>query len=368
MPDPDVPIIRIEDLHKNFGPIRALRGVSLDIVQGEIVTLLGPSGCGKTTLLRTIAGFERPASGRVLLEGRDVTDAPPNRRPVNLVFQRYALFPHLDVFENVAFGLRLKRLPRSQINELVNRMLAIVQLPDFGERRIEQLSGGQAQRVALARALVNAPKVLLLDEPLAALDLKIRQQMLLELKRIHVEVGITFVFVTHDQVEAMVLSDRIVLMQDGRIVQIGSPEEVYLRPRTLFAARFLGDINIIAGKIAEVGSGDLAIDAEGSRFVGHGDSYRVGDKVNLCIRPEAIRLDAGRIPSGSNLLYGTLQDVIFVGDRVIYHVALPSGNVVKCQAPRTTALREPTADMDLTLTWEADMTIIPCDTETGSES
>jgi spermidine/putrescine transport system ATP-binding protein len=328
-------VVRLDQVGKSFGPVRAVDTISLDVYDGEILTLLGPSGCGKTTLMRLIAGFEQPSTGRVLINGQDVTDTPPERRPVNLVFQRYALFPHLDVFDNIAFGLRLKKMTKSEIRDRVNDMLKIVQLPDFGNRWTNQLSGGQAQRVALARALVNKPAVLLLDEPLAALDLKIRQQMLVELKRIHAETRTTFIFVTHDQDEAMILSDRIALMRQGRVVQLDPPEVMYTRPTNLFCAQFLGDTNLLPARIASVNSGAAQCDIGQGMVAALADGLKTGDSVTLSVRPETIILtkdDAG----GAGALRGQVTDLVFIGNRVVYWIALGGDQLMKCQEPRTT--------------------------------
>ncbi|MGZ8566963.1 MAG: ABC transporter ATP-binding protein, partial [Actinomycetota bacterium] len=246
------PAVVVERVSKSYGDVTAVRAVTLEIGRGEFFTLLGPSGCGKTTTLRMIAGFIRPDEGRILIEGRDVTTVPPNRRPSNMVFQQYALFPHLSVRENVAFGPREARMDRGEIARRVAETLELVQLGALAERRPSQLSGGQQQRVALARALVNRPAVLLLDEPLGALDLKMRKAMQVELKRIQREVGITFVYVTHDQDEALAMSDRIAVMNHGVVEQVGPPQEVYDAPRSLFVAGFIGDANLLTGRLISI--------------------------------------------------------------------------------------------------------------------
>lgn len=245
---PEADIV-LTDVHKAYGSSPAVRGVSLTVQRGEFFSLLGPSGCGKSTTLRMIAGFERPDTGQVLIAGRDVVDVPAYRRPTNLVFQRLALFPHLTVFANVAFGLRMQRVPRGEIEPRVRDALALVGLEAMHERYPHQLSGGQQQRVALARALVNRPRVLLLDEPLGSLDLKLRLQLQRELKRIQQQVGTTFVYVTHDQSEALTMSDRMAVMNDGSVLQVGSPTEVYDRPATAFVATFIGDTNLLPGRV-----------------------------------------------------------------------------------------------------------------------
>ncbi len=320
-------IIELYGVSKSFGAFTALNDVDLKIFDGEILTLLGPSGCGKTTLMRIVAGFERATHGRVLLKGVDVSNQPPERRPINMVFQRYALFPHLDVFDNVAFGLRLKKRPKAEIRDTVMRMLELVQLKDFANRWITELSGGQAQRVALARALVNAPSVLLLDEPLAALDLKIRHHMLAELKRIHVETGTTFIYVTHDQDEATILSDRIVLMNKGTIEQIGTPEEMYARPRSLFCAKFLGETNILTGSVISAEDQTTYVNVGPATAKVAMNGVPVGQAVSLAIRPEALRIDkieaASRAGDNFNFLDGVVDDVVFMGSRVVYNIRTP---------------------------------------------
>ena len=244
-------IIQIKNVVKNFDDTVVLKGVSLDIYDNEFVTLLGPSGCGKTTLLRILGGFVDPSSGEVLFNNEDILSLPPYKRDINTVFQKYALFPHLNVYDNVAFGLKLKKMPKDVIDRKVRRMLKLVNLDDYGKRNINEMSGGQQQRIAIARALVNEPTVLLLDEPLAALDLKLRKEMQIELKRIQQEVGITFIFVTHDQEEALTMSDKIVVMNNGEIQQVGTPTDIYNEPANQFVANFIGETNIIDGTIVD---------------------------------------------------------------------------------------------------------------------
>ncbi len=248
-------ILDLKNIEKSFEDTKVLRGISLSIERGEFITFLGASGCGKTTTLRIIAGLESPDEGRVCLNGQDVTDLEPNKRNVNTVFQNYALFPHMDVFSNVAYGLRLRKVPKKEIAERVKEMLEMVQLSGYEKRMPSELSGGQRQRVAIARAVVNDPQVLLLDEPLGALDLQLRRQMQVELKRIQKRLGITFIYITHDQEEALNMSDRIVVMQDGRFEQIGTPDQVYYHPRTSYVARFVGTANIITGKLIQAENG-----------------------------------------------------------------------------------------------------------------
>jgi spermidine/putrescine transport system ATP-binding protein len=305
-------------LRKSYAGTTVLDLASLEVQPGEFLTLLGPSGCGKTTLLRLIAGFEQPDAGRVLISGMDATARPPYERPVNTVFQHYALFPHRDVRGNVAFGLEMARRPAPEIEARVHRALELVQLPGFEARRIDSLSGGQRQRVALARALVLEPEVLLLDEPLAALDLKLRKQMQVELKQLHERLQLTFVFVTHDQDEALVMSDRIAVMNDGRIEQLAAPEELYERPRTRFVAEFLAVRNILDAEVLAVEAGLARLRAEGGLLLAAADDggYRVGASVVLGVRPERLRLDGG----GVNRLEGVIEDEIYLGDRTDWRI------------------------------------------------
>ncbi len=299
--------LELEGITHRYGSVTALEDVSLTISDGELVTLLGPSGCGKTTLLRIVAGFIRPSEGRLLLQGRDLTRIPPHRRPVNMVFQRAALFPHLDVFENVAFGLRVSGAP--DIAARVTEALRLVRLVGFERRRAHELSGGQLQRVALARALVNRPRVLLLDEPLAALDLRIRLEMEAELRRVHRETGATFVYVTHDQGEALALSDRIVVFDQGRVEQVGTPDEIYRRPATPFAARFVGDANVLPVDVVERNGARATFDLVGLRLVAPCDGALSAGPGWLVVRPEVVRLG---VVAGDGMR-GVVRDVAFRG-------------------------------------------------------
>ena len=288
---PPPPVIRLDNVAKRFGDFVAVESAHFDIGEGEFFSMLGPSGCGKTTTLRMIAGFEQPTAGRILLDGEDVSRTPPYKRNVNTVFQNYALFPHMSVFDNIAFGLRNSKVPGATVTQRVNELLEIVRLPEFAKRRPNQLSGGQQQRIALARALVNLPKALLLDEPLGALDLKLRQVMQLELKRIQREVGITFIFVTHDQEEALTMSDRIAVMTQGRTDQIGSPTEIYNRPATAFVAGFIGSANLLPVTVRSQIGDQVTVDSRtGTQFEvpcgGH--TYAAGAEVTLMIRPERL--------------------------------------------------------------------------------
>ncbi len=320
-------IVRIEGVEKTFDGTIAVKAFDLEIGEREFVTLLGPSGCGKTTLLRMIAGLEFPDRGRIVLAGRDITHLPAHKRPVNLVFQRVTLFPHLDVHDNVAFGLQIARLPKREIEERVGRALELVRLPGFARRSVDTLSGGEAQRIALARALVNRPSVLLLDEPLSALDLQIRRQLQVELKEIHRELGRTFVYVTHDQEEAMSMSDRIVVMNAGEIIQIGTPIEVYRTPASLFTASFVGSANLWPGEIVEAGVDGITIEVGGRRLAARpAPDLRPGDRAWILIRPESVVLSP-RSQGGDQsptTVHGRVADVRFVGS--IVHYRLPFGD------------------------------------------
>lgn len=321
--------LQFESITKSFGSHRALDGVSLSLAQGEVFGLLGPSGCGKTTLLRLAAGFDQPDRGRVLLRGRDITSLPPERRPVNTVFQNYALFPHLTVFENIAFGLRVARRAAAEITREVERMIALAQLAEHSQKKPAQLSGGQKQRVAIARALVNRPEVLLLDEPLAALDLKLRQRMLMELQAIHQEVGTTFLFVTHDQGEAMSLCDRLAVMNHGRVEQQGTPWDIYTRPATAFVAGFIGDTNLMTVKSASAGGvGLAALETDlFPRLLMQADARAVTPGALACVRPEKIRITIEHPgqSDGAAVFQGQIEDAIYVGAESRYGVRAGSG-------------------------------------------
>jgi spermidine/putrescine transport system ATP-binding protein len=317
--------LEFRGVSKRFGTIQAVADVSLQVRKGEVFSLLGPSGCGKTTMLRIAAGFERPDAGRVLLDGEDITDLPPEKRKVNTIFQSYALFPHMTVRENIAFGLRVAKRPKGEIDDEVDRMLRLIRMADQAGKKPDLLSGGQKQRVAIARALVNRPRVLLLDEPLAALDLKLRQRMLIELDMIHDEVGITFLYVTHDQGEAMGLSDRIAVMDSGRIEQVGTPVEIYEAPRTSFVAAFIGDTNFLEGEVTGLE------DAEYSRLVIAGvpgivcfndKAIQPGQPVFLSIRPEKVHISRDKPEEARlrNMLPAVVEDVIYLGSTTKYWV------------------------------------------------
>ncbi len=323
------PVIRLDDVSKRFGDYVAVESANFDIGEGEFFSMLGPSGCGKTTTLRMIAGFEQPTGGRILLDGVDVSHTPPYKRDVNTVFQNYALFPHMNVFDNVAYGLRNRRTSESEVRTRVGELLEVVRLPDMANRRPNQLSGGQQQRIALARALVNLPKALLLDEPLGALDLKLREVMQLELKRIQREVGITFIFVTHDQEEALTMSDRIAVMTQGRVDQIGSPTEIYHRPATAFVAGFIGTANLLPVTVRSQNGDQVTVDSRtGNQFQvpAGGHEHADGSEATLMVRPERL------VPAGAPLhgdtpagrLECTVTSMVF------------QGPVVRCQVRTVT--------------------------------
>jgi len=315
IPPGDAPVIALHDVHKRFGTFVAVHCANVEIRRGEFFSMLGPSGCGKTTVLRMIAGFEAVSSGHIRLDGVDVENVPPYRRNVNTVFQQYALFPHLTVFDNVAFGPRVQGLGEQEIAERVRTMLDIVRLGDFAERRPDQLSGGQRQRVALARALVNFPSALLLDEPLSALDLKLRQAMQFELKRIQREVGITFIFVTHDQEEALTMSDRIAVMSEGRIEQVGTPEEIYHSPASVFVAGFIGSANLLPVTVNRIDDRRASVELAGrcaAEVPVTRGRFAPGDAGVLMIRPERINLLAAPDPR-LNGIEATVREIVFQG-------------------------------------------------------
>lgn len=326
------PCVRIEGVTKRFGAFTAVDDVSLDIQEGEIFCLLGGSGCGKTTLLRMLAGFEQPTAGRILIDGQDMAGIAPYERPVNMMFQSYALFPHMSVQANVAFGLEQEKLPRAEIARRVEAMLALVRLEGMAQRKPHQLSGGQRQRVALARALVKRPRLLLLDEPLGALDRKLREHTQFELLGLQKQLGVTFVVVTHDQEEAMTLANRIGVMDRGRIVQVGSPRDIYEYPSTRFVADFIGSVNLFEGRLTEdeadyvrVSCAELPVPV----LVDHGVSAAPDAPVWVAIRPEKIQLLRERPEAADNIAQGTVRDVAYMGDLSIYLVVLPGGRELR---------------------------------------
>lgn len=322
-------VIELDGVRKTFGDFVAVQGANFSIREGEFFAMLGPSGCGKTTTLKMIAGFEQPTSGSVLLNGRDVSRVAPYKRNVNTVFQNYALFPHMTVADNVRYGPKSRRVAKSEYEPHVNEMLEVVRLADFAHRKPTQLSGGQQQRVALARALVNYPSALLLDEPLAALDLKLREAMQFELKRIQREVGITFVFVTHDQGEALTMSDRIAVMSEGVVEQIGTPEEIYNRPASLFVAGFIGSANLLPGTVTQRDGEDVVVDLIGGATVRatDGSGHQVGDDVSVMLRPERLVVSTDPNADGRSIA-STVIDVVFQGASARLRVALADGSEV----------------------------------------
>jgi spermidine/putrescine transport system ATP-binding protein len=337
------PEIALLGLEKRFRDVRAVDGVTLDIGAGEFFSLLGPSGCGKTTTLRMIGGFELPTAGTILLRGRDVTNDPPDKRPVNMVFQNYALFPHLDVGDNVAFGLKRRGVAKDETIRRVGEALELVHLAGYEKRRPNQLSGGQQQRVALARALVNRPNVLLLDEPLGALDLKLRRQLQVELKRIQAEVGITFVYVTHDQEEALTMSDRIAVMHAGKVEQMGTPEELYERPATRFVADFIGSTNLLRGRVDA--DGRVRLDSGDVAEVAH-DGLADGAEIEISVRPEAISI----VPaSAEGAITATVEQVAYLGSTISYRLRTAGGLGLTVESPKA-GIRLPVGS-EVAVTW-----------------
>jgi putrescine transport system ATP-binding protein len=351
--------LRIDKLIKDFGGqdgsvFRAVDGISLSINQGEIFALLGPSGCGKTSLLRMLGGFDLPTSGRILLGGQDLAQLAPYERPINMMFQSYALFPHLSVWDNIAFGLRREGMPKDQVAARVEAMLKLVQLGKFAQRKPHQLSGGQQQRVALARSLAKQPKLLLLDEPLGALDKKLREETQIELVNIVESVGVTCVMVTHDQEEAMAMASRIGVMSEGSILQVGTPREIYETPVTRFVADFIGNVNLMDGTLSVDQPEHVEIDcADVRHYVGHGITGHVGMPVSVALRPEKIRIsrkppvqEEGMPPAPFNQLKGRVKDMVYFGSDTLYHLQLASGAILKVTQSNTE--RHP----DDTLSWD----------------
>jgi spermidine/putrescine transport system ATP-binding protein len=364
------PEIRLTDLSKHFREVRAVDQVSLDIRTGEFFSMLGPSGCGKTTTLRMIGGFELPTGGRIELRGRDVTMDPPDKRPVNMVFQNYALFPHLNVHDNIAFGLRRKGVDKGETARRVGESLELVHLAGYDRRKPNQLSGGQQQRVALARALVNRPNVLLLDEPLGALDLKLRKALQIELKRVQTEVGITFVYVTHDQEEALTMSDRIAVMRGGHVEQLGTPEELYERPRTRFVADFIGTSNLLAGTVESIvdGRAIVRLTTGEACAAAAGAGLAVGCEVELSVRPEAVTLHEPN-GSGPSTAPGTfaasVEQVAYLGGNVQYIVRSTGGLSITVVAPKT-AQRLPVGG-SVDVTWSPGDALVLAESPTAQE-
>ena len=354
------PHVRLRGVTRAFGAFVAVDDISLDIYEREFFSLLGPSGCGKTTLLRMLAGFEHPTGGSIELGGEDMSGIPPYRRPVNMMFQSYALFPHMTVERNIAFGLRQDRLPRQEIDSRVEEMLSLVQLGRFARRLPHQLSGGQRQRVALARSLAKRPKILLLDEPLGALDRKLRERTQFELVNIQETLGITFVIVTHDQEEAMTVSSRIAVMDHGRIVQVATPAEIYEYPNSRYVADFIGDVNIIPCRVTDVTGGRIGLASEETSVpirISHEVQVEKGARAWVAIRPEKIGIDPTPPGEGAdNWVKGEVWDIGYLGDLSIYHVRLPGGTIIKsAQTNRTRLVERPiTWEDEVYLSWPHD--------------
>lgn len=340
-------LLRVEGLTKVYdGVVKAVDDVSLTVATGEIFALLGGSGCGKSTLLRMLAGFETPTKGKIFLAGEDITNLPPYKRPINMMFQSYALFPHLDVWENIAFGLKRDGMPKDQLAERVEKMLSLVQLSKYAKRKPHQLSGGQQQRVALARSLAKRPKLLLLDEPLGALDKKLRETTQLELVNIIEEVGVTCVLVTHDQEEAMTMASRVAVMSEGYFLQVGSPDEVYEMPNSRQVADFIGDVNIFDGVVEENEPGHVTVRFEECmHYVGHGISGNSGMSVGVALRPEKILLTKDKPQGNYNWCEGEVIEIVYFGAYTTYHLKLDGGKVIKAQELNNTR------DLSFDLTW-----------------
>lgn len=348
--DPDqTPLIRFKGVQKVFGDFVAIHDLSLDIFEREFFALLGPSGCGKTTMMRMLAGFETPSKGSIELAGQDIVSVPPNKRSVNMMFQSYALFPHLSIRDNIAFGLKRDKLPKDEMNARVEEMLRLTRLERFAKRKPHQISGGQRQRVALARSLAKAPKLLLLDEPLAALDKKLRQDTQFELMDIQEKTGTTFVIVTHDQEEAMTVASRVAVMDEGRLVQVSTPDRIYEEPNSVYVADFIGDVNIISGTVKAVGHETLAVHwAEGQApLIAVSEAkFSDGQECHLAIRPEKVSISVGRPEGADNMVEGSVLDIAYLGNLSTYHVQLAGGQVVKAQTANTQRISK------RSITWE----------------
>lgn len=356
-----VAFIQLANICKKFegSEKEVIRDLSLNVKKGEFLTLLGPSGCGKTTTLRMIAGFEQPTSGEIIIDGEDITNKSPHERCVNTVFQNYALFPHMNIFDNIAFGLKMKKVSKEEIKEKVYEMLHMIQLEGYEKRMPSQLSGGQMQRVAIARAVINNPKVLLLDEPLGALDLKLRKAMQIELKHLQKRLGITFIFVTHDQEEALTMSDRIVVMKEGVIEQLGTPDEIYERPVTRFVADFIGDTNILEGKIKNIKSNEamLQIGSAEDTIRISSMNLSVGQDVCVALRPERIKLKASP-DEGDVYLKGKLKDRIYTGIAYKTIVELNNGKEMTVNEPVNEKFNLDKNDNYVFLTWKIEESVV----------
>ncbi len=336
--DPDQkPLIRFKSVKKQFGDFTAIQDLSLDIFEKEFFALLGPSGCGKTTMMRMLAGFETPTSGSIELAGQDIGSVPPNKRSVNMMFQSYALFPHLSIWENIAFGLKRSKMPKGEIEARVEEMLRLTRLEKFKARKPHQISGGQRQRVALARSLAKAPKLLLLDEPLAALDKKLRQDTQFELMDIQEKTGTTFVIVTHDQEEAMTVASRVAVMDEGRLMQVSTPATIYEAPNSVYVADFIGEVNILSGHAKPAGDGLYAVtwaDGQPPVIAASNTPYSDGQQVHLAIRPEKVAISEAK-PDAENAVEGKVLDIAYLGNLSTYHIALAGGQIIKAQTANT---------------------------------
>ena len=355
--DPEAkPLIRFRDVTKKFGSFTAIDALSLDVFEQEFFALLGPSGCGKTTMMRMLAGFETPTSGAIELAGEDIAPVPPNKRAVNMMFQSYALFPHLSVWENIAFGLRRESKDKAAIAARVEEMLKLTRLEKFARRKPDQISGGQRQRVALARSLAKAPKLLLLDEPLGALDKKLREETQFELMEIQETTGTTFVIVTHDQEEAMTVASRVAVMDEGRLIQVATPEAIYEAPNSIYVAGFIGDVNLIEGAVQHQSEGTFGIEWAGDRPLSAQSEkpFKAGQRCHLAIRPEKVEVHRER-PAADNAVQGKVLDIGYLGNLSTYHVELASGLVIKAQMANTrrVAKREFTWDDQVWVSWSA---------------
>ncbi|SFG89733.1 ABC transporter ATP-binding protein [Sulfitobacter dubius] len=352
------PLIRFKNVTKKFGEFVAIDDLSLDIYAQEFFALLGPSGCGKTTMMRMLAGFENPTSGRIELAGQDIAPVPPNKRAVNMMFQSYALFPHLSIWDNIAFGLRRDKMSKDAIEARVAEMLKLTRLEKFARRKPHQISGGQRQRVALARSLAKAPKLLLLDEPLGALDKKLRQDTQFELMDIQESTGTTFVIVTHDQEEAMTVASRVAVMDEGRVIQVATPAEIYEAPNSVYVADFIGDVNIIKASTKAIGQDQYHlnwIEGQPPLTATSALPFSEGQQAHLAIRPEKIKISTDRPEDAPNALQGKVLDIAYLGNLSTYHVELPGGQVIKAQTANTRriARRDITWEDPVWISWSA---------------